>query len=392
MLNPSKLSLGLLATLSMMPVCNVSADIIEQALTEGKPDINVRYRYEGVDDGVHKDAKASTIRTRLGYTTSDKFDLSAHMDFEHVTRVGQPDYNSTKNGQTQYAVVADPDIAELNQAYLRYAGLKGSDLKLGRQRIILDNARFVGNVGWRQNEQTFDALRYDGKFAEDFSISYANIQKVRTILGDGDYSNHNLINLGLDRVAGGKLTGYAYLLDYDSVTKSDSATYGIRYKGAASSFLYTLEYAQQSDYADNTASFTTNYLFGEVGYKFGKALKAFIAYESLGSDGGAVSFQTPLATKHAFNGWADKFLKTPASGLNDAYIKAVGKVAGIKLVGVYHDFSADEGGADFGTELDLLAVKKFSKTFTGLIKYADYSADTFSADTRKIWLQLTMKI
>jgi hypothetical protein len=213
-----------------------------------------------------------------------------------------------------------------------------------------------------------------------------------TITGGGVYSNHNLINLGIDKLAGGKLTAYGYLLDYDSIGIADSATYGVRYKGTASNFLYTLEYAQQSDYADNKASFSTQYLFGEFGYKFAKNFKAFVAYESLGSDKGTTAFQTPLATKHAFNGWADKFLATPATGLNDAYIKAVAKVAGVKLVGVYHDFSADEGGADYGTELDLLVARKFNKTFTGLIKYADYSADSFSNDTSKIWLQVEMKI
>ena len=392
MLIPKKLSFTMLSSLLLIPPTTASAGVIEDALNEGKPTINVRYRYEGVDDSVNKDAKASTLRTRLGYTTADKFDLTIHMDFEHVTRFGPPDYNSTQNGQSDYAKVVDPDVAELNQAYLRYTGLTGSDFKLGRQRIILDNARFVGNVGWRQNEQTFDAFRYDGKFTGDTFFTYSNIQKTLTITGGGVYSNHNLINFGIDKIAGGKLTAYGYLLDYDAVTVADSSTYGLRYKGASKNFLYTLEYAQQSDFADNTTSFSADYMFGELGYKFGKSFSAFVAYESLGSDGGTVAFQTPLATKHAFNGWADKFLATPATGLNDAYVKAVGKVAGLKLVGVYHDFSADEGGADYGTELDLLVAKKFNDTFTGLIKYADYSADTFSKDTSKLWLQVAMKI
>lgn len=391
MLHSKKLSAASLYSLMLFQPYTASADVIEEALTEGKPTINVRYRYEGVDDSVNKDAKASTLRTRLGYTTSDKFDLTVHMDFEHVTRVGPPDYNSTQNGQTDYAVVADPSVAELNQAYLRYEGLEGSDFKLGRQRIILDNARFVGNVGWRQNEQTFDAFRYDGKFSNDLFFTYSNLQKVLTITGGGVYSNHNLVNLGMDNLAGGKLTAYGYLLDFDETSNNDTATYGLRYKGAADNFLYTLEYAQQSDYAENTNDFAADYLFGEFGYKFGDNFKAFIAYESLGSDNG-IAFQTPLATKHAFNGWADKFLVTPPEGLNDAYVKAVGKVAGLKLIGVYHDFSADVGGADYGSEIDLLVAKKFNDTFTGLIKYADYSADSFSKDTSKVWLQVVMKI
>jgi len=392
MFSSKNLSPAMLSSLMLFQPALGEADVIEEALTEGKPTINVRYRFEGVDDSINKDAKASTLRTRLGYTTSDKFDLSAHMDFEHVTRAGPPDYNSTQNGQTDFAKVVDPDVAELNQAYLRYTGLQGSDFKLGRQRIILDNARFVGNVGWRQNEQTFDALRYDGKFSNDLFFTYSNVQKVLTITGDGIDSNHNLVNFGIDKIAGGKLIAYGYLLDYDDIGIADSETYGVRYKGTANNFIYTLEYAQQSDYADNKASFSTQYVFGELGYKFDKNFRVAISYESLGSDDGTTAFQTPLATKHAFNGWADKFLATPATGLNDTYIKAVGKVAGVKLIGVYHDFSADEGSADYGTELDLLVAKKFNKTFSGLIKYSDYSADTFSNDTSKIWVQLAMKI
>lgn len=391
-MNSKYVSPVLLSSVMLCQPLTASADTIEEALSEGKPTINVRYRYEGVDDSVNKEAKASTLRTRLGYTTSDKFDLTAHMDFEHVTRVGPPDYNSTQNGNTDYAVVADPNVAELNQAYLRYTGLEGSDFKLGRQRIILDNARFVGNVGWRQNEQTFDAFRYDGKFGNDLFFTYSNLQKVLTITGGGIYSNHNLVNFGIDNLSGGKLTAYGYLLDYDDTGTADSSTYGLRYKGATNDFLYTLEYAQQSDYADNENSFSTQYLFGEFGYKFSKSFKAFLAYESLGSDDGTTAFQTPLATKHAFNGWADKFLVTPATGLNDAYIKLVGNVAGVKLVGVYHDFTSDEGNSDYGSELDLLVAKKFSKTFSGLIKYANYSADTFSNDTSKVWVQVEMKI
>ena len=41
-------------------------------------------------------------------------------------------------------------------------------------------------------------------------------------------------------------------------------------------------------------------------------------YELLGSDGVTVAFSTPLATLHAFEGWADKFLATPAAGITDS--------------------------------------------------------------------------
>ena len=121
-------------------------------------------------------------------------------------------------------------------------------------------------------------------------------------------------------------------------------------------------------------------------------ITAKLGLEVLGSDSVAYAFQTPLATKHAFNGWADKFLSTPANGLQDLMVSVGGMVAGVKLLGVYHDYSADEGSADYGTEINLLAVKKISTRYTVGAKFAGYSADTFSTDTDKFWLWGEMNI
>ena len=114
-------------------------------------------------------------------------------------------------------------------------------------------------------------------------------------------------------------------------------------------------------------------------------IKIKLANEILGGDG-VYGFSTPLATKHAFNGWADKFLGTPTTGLNDTMLTVAGGFSGHKIKAVYHDFSADSGGAALGTELDLVVLKKLSDNAQVGLKYADYSADTFSVDTTKMWL------
>ena len=49
-----------------------------------------------------------------------------------------------------------------------------------------------------------------------------------------------------------------------------------------------------------------------------------VGWEVLGGDDSTVlneAFQTPLATLHAFQGWADVFLSTPAAGIDDKYLK-----------------------------------------------------------------------
>ena len=118
-----------------------------------------------------------------------------------------------------------------------------------------------------------------------------------------------------------------------------------------------------------------------------------VGYEVLGSDNGRGSFQTPLATLHKFNGWADKFLGTPAGGLEDLYgslsykVGVDGPLKGMKFDAVYHDFSADIGG-DYGSEIDLQVSKKFGKNYYAGLKFAHYSADGFATDTQKIWFTL----
>jgi len=361
------------------------ADSITDAFSAGKASLNMRYRYESVDDGntATDDADAHTLRSRLGFTTGSYYDLKAHADFEVINTGG--DFNSGTNGHTDYAKVIDPKGEELNQAWLSYTGIDSTDFKLGRQRIILDNARFVGNVGWRQNEQTFDAFNITNESFSDVKFSLIHIAQVNTIKGGSVDTAHNLFNVGIDKTPIGKITAYAYMLDDDA--KTDTDTLGLRLKGSAGSFLYTAEFAQQSDAGDNPSELSAAYLFGEAGFKVSKT-KLFLGYESLGSDGGSAGFQTPLATKHAFNGWADKFLSTPADGLNDAYLKVVSKFSGMKFVGLYHDFSSDYGSTDYGTELNLVLVKPINKSFKGLVKYADYNADDFSTDTKKIWFAL----
>ena len=69
-----------------------------------------------------------------------------------------------------YPVVADPESYEINRLQLTNTSIIDTTITLGRQRIVLDDHRFVGNVGWRQNEQTFDALRVVNKHIPNLTI------------------------------------------------------------------------------------------------------------------------------------------------------------------------------------------------------------------------------
>jgi hypothetical protein len=381
-------------------------DAFVDALTGGKVSFSARARYEGVSqDNSSKDADAYTVRTTLGYKTGGFHGFKGFVEFEDVSDLGSAKYNSTTNGETDYSVVADPTGTEVNQAYLQYNGFD-TEFKFGRQEITFRGApfhRFIGNVLWRQNHQSFDAFSVTNTSIDKLKLNYAYINKVQTIFGDdrtvgliddGEIDmNSHLFNAQYSGLPIGNLEGYAYLLDYEDAADNNAnstATYGVRLSGAqkvndAFTAIYTAEYANQGDYAEGEMD-DQNYFLAELGGKY-KGWMAKVSYELQEGDG-TYSFKTPLGTNHAYQGWADQFLSTPAQGLEDIYVTVVGKVLGAKVVAVYHDFETDQDGIDAGSEFDILVAKKFMKHYTVGAKYSDYNAGDLAGkvDTEKFWL------
>ena len=136
------------------------AETLAGAFREGDVIVDLRARYESVEqDGFTSEADALTNRLRAGFQTAP-LKGTAFLAEGVVVDDLVDDYNSTTNGQTEYPVVADPDdIAAINRFAVINKSLERTTVTFGRQRIVHDDQRFVGNVGWRQNEQTFDALR-----------------------------------------------------------------------------------------------------------------------------------------------------------------------------------------------------------------------------------------
>jgi hypothetical protein len=393
--NVAKFTLSLLSTAILAAPTAFAGDTahgkgITQALNDATVAINFRARYENVDqEDIDKKADALTLKSRVTVKTGayQNFSLGVEVDKVHAL---VDDYNSIINGQTQYPVIADPEDSDVNQAFIKYVN-NGFTATAGRQRILHNNQRFVGGVGWRQNEQTYDGIRAQYQ-AGNFSVDYSYIHNINGITGGNVSGDFHLVNANFNINKSHKIAAFTYLLDYDTSHANSSNTYGALYKGKFGSIFVNASAASQSDNGDNPTSYTALYLHAEVGSNFGP-VTILGGYELLGSDND-IGFNTPLATKHKFNGWADKFLGTSGQGLEDIYITAKGKAAGVKLSATYHDFSSDEGNVDFGNELDLVAAYKINNNYGALIKFANYSAgdaEQKPTDTNKLWVQLTAK-
>lgn len=387
-------------------------DSLSKMVTDGSAKVDLRYRFEGVDqDGFDDDAEASTLRSRLTLTSAALHGFNAQLEFDDVTSVGVSDYNSTTNGETRYPVVADPEGTDFNQAWLAYS-VDSWSARLGRQRILNGSQRFVGGVGWRQNEQTYDGLRFEARPLDGLSLDISYVYNVNRIFGpdDGaqpaDWEGDNVfLRAQYDFAGSHALIGFGYLIDVESqgaysagqTVNNSTSTFGVEYKGKFMDWLgASATWATQSDDGDSELNYDADYYMVELSGSF-KPLTLKVGYEVLeaGEDkntGLNVGFKTPLATLHKFQGWADKFLATPADGIEDAYIGISGKLGPVKLGAFYHDFQAESASTDYGTELDLVATWPVNKQLTLQAKYADYDADDLLTDTTKFWLTAQLKL
>ena len=376
---------------------------------EVKPLANLRLRWENVDqDGFSRDAHAVTVRARAGAEMiSNDWRLLAEGE---GTLALVERYGSGLNGKTRYPLVADPENIELNRLQLQYRGIKKVVATAGRQRVAIDDERFVGPSGWRQNEQTFDAARLEYGDPQGLQADLVYAWSVRTIWGINGRGGRSRAIGGDNLFAAvrhpaliGTLTVFAYLVDQDEAAvqgyRLSSQTYGLRFVGSrkiseSAKLSYTLSYASQSDYHRNPNDYRADYWLGEVGAELGPA-RLGLGYEVLGADEGVplTSFQTPLATLHKFQGWADKFLTTPPNGVRDAYASAGygwRKAAGFDSITgtlVFHRFNSDRLDQHYGDEWDALVSAKRGR-WTATAKFASYESAEFATDTRKLWLQL----
>jgi hypothetical protein len=364
-----------------------------------------------------KTAEGVTSRLRIGLLSPVFHGIQGYAEYAGNLAIME-DYNSGTNNNTAYSKILDPQASELNQLWLSYAGIPDTVIKGGRQRIKLDDDRFIGNVGWRQMEQNYDSvmITHNNQQLFGLTVNAGWIGSVNTFTATTEKVTAPILNVNYKVGDYGNLVGYGYWLDYteakEPITREKSnQTFGLRmnnYQKPGDSLkisdnyglVYTAEWGYQQNYGHGRTPYEAqriNVMGGFTAYN----LTFQGAMEQLDGKGLNKTFDTPLGTNHAFQGWADVFVvNTPNNGIRDVFGTVVSTFdrGDIVLTGVYHDFSDDTGQRHYGTEWDFSALKKFGKHYSLLAKYAFYNADTSyvtgkadtsfaNTDTQKIWLQ-----
>lgn len=394
---------------------------LDSALKNAKLLLHTHTRLELVDDHANDldNATALTHRTYLGIETGEVKQFSARVALENVAHLID-DFTIPGEASGGFDTVADPQGTEVEEAFLSYSGFSDTTVRLGRQYVTYRPApqhRFIGTVPWRQNWQSMDALTVQNRSIRDLTINYAFVDNVNRIFGEDnpnrDLANSpmqsHLLNLQYSGLPAAAVEAFYYRLDYDRdnlpAPFTDRETLGVKLQGARPitetlTASYLAELSHQRAIADNRTTFasanqyrielwaTQNYSSGGL-----KNTGVKLGYEVLESDGG-LSFATPLATVHAFQGWADRFIGFPDAGVEDLYIAGSAQLRGnIQLTAVLHDFSFAAGRGDYGRELDFQASKKLGR-FTISFKHASFfgsdnpAAGAAGADKTVSWMFL----
>jgi hypothetical protein len=365
-----------ISALALSSAVTVQAEGFDSVIKDSTLDFNFRLRVESVDKGTADDALATTLKSRATFQSGEIAGFSVLVEGDNVTHIID-DFNSTDNGKTQYNVVPDPETTQFNQAYVQYK-TADTTVKLGNQRIVLDNQRHVGGVAWRQDEATFDAISVTSKAIAKTTIFAALANNRNTIFDTNTEEDITLLNVKYAVNEELAITGFYYGIETGAGAERD--TFGVRAVGSVSGFGYEAEVATQ-DTDDNSTLYY--HLAGSTKLA---SVKATLGYEAFGSDDGAAAFATPLGTNHKFFGWSDTYLGGAGpNGIQDIYASAVTKVADVKLVGQFHKFDSVEGSTDLGTELGFVAAKKFNN-FGLALKLAQFNAGDVGVDATKIWL------
>ena len=437
------------------------------SIKTGKNMTSFRLRYEHVDqDGLQpatfangsanptaakelKDAEALTVRSLIGWQTAPFHNFSFAAQLIDVTKL-EDNFNdstnnilingaSNQNRTIEYAKVVDPSYTGVNQLFVDWTGIKNTRIRAGRQQVNLDNVRFIGDIGFRQVMQVFDGVSVLSKSIPDTEVFAAHFEKITQITSEQRDGNLDLANIKYRISPTESVVGYGYFSNVNDLgygnawfgagtlnnagkpnisADQSNKTIGLRVDGThpfTPNFRahYTAEYAKQTDYADGDKRIEAHY------YKVGGGLgfdnfNFRLDQELLSSDDNKYAFQTPYGTNHLFQGWVDKFLATPRSGIKDTFVTATYKYDDFLFFADYHFINSDEdfntvgggtktNGDKYGKEWNVAATYNYSKNILAKLEYGKFTEDDQYAaganvidnaagkrgrirDTEKLWL------
>ena len=379
-------------------------------------DLRLRYQLLESDDFA-LNANSATLRlhSALEFDVTDK--ITFLVEGEGITSLVD-EFNDGTGNNPQFPAIPDPSGLELNRLQLATTLIPKTRVTLGRQRIAIDDSRFIGTFDFRQNDQTIDGVRAETRLFGPGVLDVGYFNQVNRPLGNdninGTFEGDSFfVNYGAQSPIG-RIAAFHYSTELETQPFADnqiaaapvtqgplagmnfsSRTTGVRILGRRHwddfGIVWEGAFARQSDFAGNPLDYSANYGLAALTLE-PKNWTVKLRGEILGSGDGQ-GFQTPLGTLHKFQGFSDQFLVTPEQGVRDYSAQLqynfgqIGPFSAVKAFGRYHVFEADTDGSSLGEELNFSLSAKLNRSKFAL-EFARYEADQFSQDNQSVFVTL----
>ncbi|MBL8516770.1 MAG: alginate export family protein [Betaproteobacteria bacterium] len=337
------------------------------ALRNGRFEAQVRPRLNRIHEARKPErADAVTARVIAGWKSAPFHGLRLAAELIHSDRIGPRRFNDNPREVSPYPLLPDPRFSGINQAWVDWSG-EFANIRIGRQRLRLDNERFVSDNDFRQVPQMFTGAALRGRLGAEAEWRAGRFTRLRGTRGVESDIKLSFAQAAWNPAPGQALLGY--LMWYEpppgggqtGATNNAHRVAGARWQGqvktsGGGSWLYHLEAARQSAHAGGDSVISADYLRVGGGWAAGAARGEWVVrldHEVKGSNTGRYGLQTPLTDLYAYNGWALQFVTTPREGLRDTWITVKKPLGPVDVFGEVHRFRADAGGANLGRELDL---------------------------------------
>ncbi len=377
-----------------------------------KVEVGFRPRIAHVNSVKNADAASVLLRAKLSSQWTDKLQTRTELDYVHLW-LEDKFTNGVHFNNTP--VVPDAAGLDLNELVLRYRATNTLSFSVGREVLNWGNERFIGSNGFWQNEQSFDTVGFDFALGSASQIHYRYVNNANRINGDratvslrpddanyrannglrpakflGDHAHDtHLFFATIQEFDHARFQAYFFDMDISDAPALSNRTWGLRYeykkRMESISVFADAEFALQNR-PNILQGGRPQYIHFNAGLAYRNHQMA-IEIEQLGEQNGS-SFVTPLGSLHNFNGWADKFLITPTTGLNDYSIRYILRFSPFKLNARYHFFTANDTRSSLGQELDIDLSYKFSHQSVMLFRFADFTSRSVNLDDeRRVFLQ-----
>ena len=362
-----------------------------------------------------EDAREFSALFRASVSSDWTPSFSTLLELDYVELGWENQFSNGANFNNFKPVIPDVGGFDLNQALLRWELTNTWQLTAGREALNWGNERFIGTNGFWQNEQTLDVLGFRYRFGDASYVSYRYLDNANRIngddagkrlnpsdsnfdanngvrppafLGDHEHDSH-LLFAEIKEWDHSLVQLYYFDMNINDALPLSNQTLGARYeyKGRINRWRTQAhgELALQERGEVNSGQYMPYYNLG-AGAGLGSS-ELSVQFELLGESNN-VGFVTPLSSLHDMNGWADKFLLTPGSGLQDYSVQYIWRSSPWKLDARYHLFNKADNGDFIGHELDLSLTFKFDQDNQLLLTFADFqTADSSYDDERRVFLQ-----